>query len=280
VSRVVNREFVLHREEKEQFVEYMRAYEQFCQVRVLTFCVMTNHYHLVIRTVKGNLSEGMRWLQGTWATRFNRYRNEVGRLFQGRFKSFLIQDDSYLLRLSCYIHRNPLRAGMVKRLSDYKWSSYPVYAYNKEPEDWANYQFILNMFQGDKRQKAEAYHKMVRQYSSEEKKTLEDLKCGLVFGSLSYLNEIRVRSNATPITESDVNIEFILKERSRELLTEEHRRYSLNRNNVLVEWTALYNPRVEAIGTDIFEYNNLLPIPQSVIDANTAAVMPQNPGYY
>lgn len=96
----------------------------------------------------------------------------------------------------------------------------------------------------------------------------------------AYLNEIRERSNATPITVDDVNIEFILKERSRVLLTEEHRRYTLNRNNVLVEWTAMYNPRVEAIGTDIFEYNNLLPLPQGVIDANTGAEMPQNPGYY
>ncbi|NOR74642.1 MAG: RagB/SusD family nutrient uptake outer membrane protein, partial [Draconibacterium sp.] len=99
-------------------------------------------------------------------------------------------------------------------------------------------------------------------------------------GSADYLNEIRVRSNATPIASTDVNIEFILKERSRELLTEEHRRYTLNRNNVLVEWAEMYNPRIEAIGTDIFEHNNLLPLPQGIIDANTGAVMSQNPGYH
>ena len=94
-----------------------------------------------------------------------------------------------------------------------------------------------------------------------------------------YLNEIRQRANASLIEASDVSIEFILKERSRELITEEHRRYALNRNNLFVEWTVKYNPIIEGIGVDIFEHNNLFPIPQSVIDANVGAVMEQNPGY-
>ncbi len=95
-----------------------------------------------------------------------------------------------------------------------------------------------------------------------------------------YLNEIRSRSNASLITGADVDIEFILKERSRELVTEEHRKYHLNRNGLFVEWAVKYNPRIEGFGIDIFEYNDLFPIPQGVIDANTGAVMEQNPGYF
>ena len=94
-----------------------------------------------------------------------------------------------------------------------------------------------------------------------------------------YLNEIRQRSNASLIDASDVTIEFILKERSRELITEEHRRYALTRNNLLVEWAVKYNPTIEGVGTHIFEHNNLLPLPQTVIDANTDRFMEQNPGY-
>ena len=94
-----------------------------------------------------------------------------------------------------------------------------------------------------------------------------------------YLNEIRQRSNASLIDASDVTIEFILKERSRELIAEEHRRYALTRNNLLIEWAAKYNPTIEGLGTHIFEYNNLLPLPQTVIDANTDLLMEQNPGY-
>jgi len=95
----------------------------------------------------------------------------------------------------------------------------------------------------------------------------------------NYLNEIRQRSHASPITASDVSIEFILKERSRELIAEEHRRYALARNGLLVEWAAKFNPMIEGIGTHIFEHNNLLPLPQTVIDANTDLTMEQNPGY-
>jgi hypothetical protein len=57
-------------------------------------------------------------------------------LFQGRFKSMLVENDAYLLQLSCYIHRNPLRAGLVQRLVDYRWSSYRAYAYGQKPADW------------------------------------------------------------------------------------------------------------------------------------------------
>ena len=120
---------------------------------VYAYVLMTNHYHILLKTNGSNRSKSMQWFGATYTRRYNVCHKRTGHLFQGRFKSFLIQDDSYLLRLSCCIHRNPLRAGMVKRLSGYKWSSYPVYAYNKEPEEWANYQFILNMFQGG--QKAE-----------------------------------------------------------------------------------------------------------------------------
>ena len=94
-----------------------------------------------------------------------------------------------------------------------------------------------------------------------------------------YLNEIRDRSNASVITAGNVDIEFILKERSRELVTEEHRKYHLNRNNLFLEWTVKYNPRIEGLGIDIFDRNVLFPIPQGVIDANVGAVMEQNPGY-
>jgi hypothetical protein len=93
-----------------------------------------------------------------------------------------------------------------------------------------------------------------------------------------YINEVRLRSNASPITASDVSIEFILKERSRELMTEEDRRYALNRNNVFVEWASKYNPLLE-YGATVYDHNNILPIPQNIIDSNTGAVMEQNPDY-
>lgn len=90
------------------------------------FCVMTNHFHLVIRTPTGNLVYGMKWLQSTFANRYHRYRGAHGKLFQGRYKSLIMEEDSHLGALQHYVHLNPARAGMcdVAGLKAYRWSSY------------------------------------------------------------------------------------------------------------------------------------------------------------
>ena len=90
------------------------------------FCIMGNHYHAAIETPRGNLIEGMRWLQSTFANRFNRYQKESGHLFQGRFKSLQVENKQRLAWLCHYIHLNPVRAGIceVSELSHYRWSSY------------------------------------------------------------------------------------------------------------------------------------------------------------
>jgi REP element-mobilizing transposase RayT len=90
------------------------------------YCVMTNHFHLVIRTPQGNLVYGMKWLQSTFANRYHRFRKIHGKLFQGRYKSLIVDEDNYLGALQHYVHLNPVRAGICKvaDLSTYRWSSY------------------------------------------------------------------------------------------------------------------------------------------------------------
>jgi REP element-mobilizing transposase RayT len=89
------------------------------------YVIMGNHFHLAVETPKGNLSEGMRWLQCVFANRFNRLRKENGRLFQGRFKSLYVEDLDRLGWLCHYIHLNPVRAGVcsAEELKDYRWAS-------------------------------------------------------------------------------------------------------------------------------------------------------------
>ncbi len=96
------------------------------------FCVMTNHFHLVVRTPRGNLIYGMKWLQSTFANRYHRFRKVHGKLFQGRYKSLIVEQDGYLGALLHYVHLNPVRAGMVsvEELKHYRWSSY-WYLFNK-----------------------------------------------------------------------------------------------------------------------------------------------------
>ncbi len=92
---------------------------------LLGHCLLSNHFHLCIATPRGNLSEGMRWLQSTYAARFNRFRKEIGHLFQGRFKSLIVEPGSHLSDLLAYIHLNPVRAGLVEgsAVGKYRWSS-------------------------------------------------------------------------------------------------------------------------------------------------------------
>jgi len=112
-----------------------RMSERF-EVDIIAFVLLNNHYHLLLRTNHPNLSKSMQWLGTTYTTIFNLNHSQKGHLFQGRFKSILVENEPYLMQLSYYIHRNPLRAGMVQRLIEFPWSSYPAYAYNRRRPDW------------------------------------------------------------------------------------------------------------------------------------------------
>jgi REP element-mobilizing transposase RayT len=103
--------------------------------RLHAFVIMRNHFHLAVETPEPNLSEGMRWLQGTWAVRFNRLRGEVGRPFQGRYKALHVEPGPALAQVAHYIHLNPVRAKVVtaERLLDYGWSSLPLFARKERP---------------------------------------------------------------------------------------------------------------------------------------------------
>ena len=88
------------------------------------YCLMTNHYHLIIETPEANLSKGMRYLNGVYTQKFNRKYRRVGHLYQGRYKAILVEKDNYLLELSRYVVLNPVRAKMVGVASEWQWSSY------------------------------------------------------------------------------------------------------------------------------------------------------------
>ena len=88
------------------------------------YCLMSNHYHLLIETPDANLSKGMRQLNGVYTQRYNHIHGRVGHVFQGRYKAILVEKESYLLELSRYIVLNPVRAAMVLAVDDWPWSSY------------------------------------------------------------------------------------------------------------------------------------------------------------
>ncbi len=118
------------------------------------YCLMNNHYHLVIETPDGNLSKGMRQLNGVYTQLFNKRHNRVGHIFQGRYKAILIQKESHLLEVCRYVVLNPVRARLMEGVEEWRWSSYRGTAGIEEPHPSVTTDWVLGQF-GRRRKEAE-----------------------------------------------------------------------------------------------------------------------------
>jgi len=183
------RDIVRDDEDRERFLETLGHMSRRQGVEVHAYVLMNNHYHLLLRTPRGNLSRCMQWLAVTYTRYFNLRHRRSGHLFQGRFKSFLVENDEYLMQLSCYIHRNPVRAHAVERLADYRWSSYQAYAYGRNRAAWLTPSLILSLF--DEKDKHGAYRRQVQQYAEEARNIWEEVKHGLFLGGEEFADTIR-----------------------------------------------------------------------------------------
>jgi REP element-mobilizing transposase RayT len=171
------------------FLDLIGEFSERFEIDIYAYVLMKNHYHLLIRTNRANLSKAMQWLGVTYTRRFNDKHNRSGHLFQGRFKSIIVQNDAYLMQLSCYIHRNPLRAGIVKRLSHYRWSSYPTYAYGWRGQEWLSTELILSSSGIENNHRV--YREKVQRYANEEARLWENFRHGMIMGSKKFVDDIR-----------------------------------------------------------------------------------------
>ncbi|MBU3948142.1 MAG: transposase [Proteobacteria bacterium] len=185
------RDIFLSDDDRHRFLALVEELSDRFDIEVFAYVLMSNHYHLLLKTIDANLSKAMQWLGTTYTRKFNINNYESGHLFQGRYKCIIVENDAYLLRLSCYIHRNPLRAGIVERLAEYKWSSYRYYAYKQKAPDWLKTKTILN--QVSQADPHKAYRFKVQHYSDEEGSFLEDIKHGLIYGSQDFIKDIKSR---------------------------------------------------------------------------------------
>ena len=148
-------------EDREGFLnilaEVMERYNWICHA----FCLMTNHYHLVIETVEGNLSRGMRQLNGVYTQGSNRRHSRSGHLFQGRFKGILVDKDAYLLELSRYVVLNPVRAGLVHLPAQWPWSSYGAMMGEAPVPKRLAVDALLRQFGSDREDAREHYRRFV-----------------------------------------------------------------------------------------------------------------------
>ncbi|SHH63094.1 transposase [Massilia sp. CF038] len=128
---------------------------------VHAYCQMTNHYHLLVETVDGNLSQGMRQLNGLYTQAFNRRHRLVGHLLQGRYKAILVQRERYLMTLTRYIVLNPVRAGMASTANDWKWSSHRFFLQRDQVPTWLDTEWLLRQFNKDPEVAIEEYKNFV-----------------------------------------------------------------------------------------------------------------------
>jgi REP element-mobilizing transposase RayT len=153
------------------------------------YCLMDNHYHLVIETPDGNLSKGMRQLNGVYTQTFNKRHNRVGHIFQGRYKAILIQKESHLLEVCRYVVLNPVRAKSVKRVEEWKWSSYRSTAGKSKSHPCLTTDWILGQF-AQKKGTAEKKYKEFVGAGIREKGIWEDVKGQSILGSEEFVEKL------------------------------------------------------------------------------------------
>ncbi|MDT8442090.1 MAG: transposase, partial [Desulfuromonadales bacterium] len=129
--------------------------------RCHAYCLMDNHYHLLLETPEANLSQGMRQLNGVYTQAFNKRHDRVGHIFQGRFKSILVDKDSYLLTLCRYIVQNPVAARLVTMPAEWRWSSYLATAGLVATPQWLHIDWILRQFSESRNMARSRYREFV-----------------------------------------------------------------------------------------------------------------------
>ncbi len=125
------------------FCERIAKATDIFSLELYAYCLMPNHVHLFVCTPQGNLSQAMQWLGTAYTVWFNRRHERHGHLFQGRYKSLLVGDDTYFAAVSRYIHLNPVKAGLVLRPEEWPWSSYRGYWRKKHTQAFVHYKRIL-----------------------------------------------------------------------------------------------------------------------------------------
>ncbi|MBW1898921.1 MAG: transposase [Deltaproteobacteria bacterium] len=150
------------------FLDLLQETADMFNIRISAYCFMPTHYHILVQTPEMNLARCMRHLNGVFTQRYNIRHKSDGTLFRGRYKSILVEQDSYLLQLVRYIHRNPFKADMVEKLDEYQWSSHRGYITRAKQWNWLYKDFILTMLTPNKGHQIKKYKQFVSIEDSQE----------------------------------------------------------------------------------------------------------------
>ncbi len=183
------------------FIGKLRASCEIYGVEIHAYVLMPNHFHLIVKTPKANLSEFMRHFNISYTAAFNRRHKRVGHLYQGRYKAILVEEDSYLLELSRYVHVNPVRSRsnrgqdireQIRFLDSFPWSSLRGYLYTANKLPWITYDGVLGYVGGSRKRYGEFVTEGIRKgYDT----PWEKLQGQVVLGEEDFVEHVKSKIN-------------------------------------------------------------------------------------
>lgn len=180
-------------------------------IEVHAYCLMGNHYHLLLKTPRGNISRAMRHIDGVYTQRHNRRKRTDGSLFRGRYKAIVIDAGRYLLQVSRYIHRNPveLKKPLVCDLSTYRWSSYAAYVKRGSAPEWLYRDAVYGEL--GSHQKYRAYYKYVEDGNDEETHDFYQRKnTASIWGTKKFKAKVLAKANTSDKEVNKKGIQYIV----------------------------------------------------------------------
>lgn len=189
----------------EKFKSYLKEAQEKYGYLLHCYVLMTNHYHLLIETPRGNMSKVMHYINGSYTSYINRKRGRNGHLFQGRYKAILIDRDSYLLELSRYIHLNPVRAKIVLKPEDYTHSSYRSYV-SRNGDEIVHRDLILEMISKDGYYATRKYRDFVEKAMGQGlENPLKDIFGGMILGTQGFIKQALAKSKEEAFKREEIS---------------------------------------------------------------------------
>jgi REP element-mobilizing transposase RayT len=195
MSRGNRAEFIFKEDsDKEYFLRILQKATEKYGIEMYAYCVMGNHYHLLIGSPYGMLSKVMHAVQSSYGSYQQRERGWIGHVFAGRYKSLCVQKEGYLLELSRYIHLNPVRAGIVKEPEEYLWSSYRFCVGKEKKPNWLNVEWLLEEYGKTRYEAQRKYREFVEAgISTPSSFPVEQVAGQAILGSKDFVEKVRSR---------------------------------------------------------------------------------------
>ncbi len=216
------------RKDKEKFLSLLGLYSQELKIRIFAYCLMDNHYHLILENSSGRMSDFLKQLNGNFGSLYRSEHGGKGYVFQGRFKSMLIQDDTYLLLSIAYVLNNPVRAGILSNFHEYEWSSASYY-YNKYNDcEIIDRSYVEDLFRDE--------NNLINMVNSSNLESLPviETRVGKIIGGKGYISEAKNKFDRRNNRESmeGKRIDDLYFEPVKKIYMEFEKKYKINIENI------------------------------------------------